>query len=126
MSSVAPERAVSLQPGEISMRCRDLDARVVVRLLDLTVPIGGPPGTIACWTRGTASQIGLSPAFLRPNKANKAKLSSVSECLHSEVSLVRGGKTRLTRLNSGVGILEQLVGGWVTRLNYCGRHAGKI
>ena len=72
------------------------------------------------------SQIGLSPAFLRPNKANKAKLSSVSECLHSEVSLVRGGKTRLTRLNSGVSILEQLVGGWVTRLNYCGRHAGKI
>ena len=71
-------------------------------------------------------EIGLSPAILRPNKANKAKLSSVSECLHSEVSLVRGGKTRLTRLNSGVGILEQLVGGWVTRLNYCGRHAGKI
>ena len=77
-------------------------------------------------TLSTESQIGLSPAFLRPNKANKAKLSSVSECLHSEVSLVRGGKTRLTRLNSGVGILEQLVGGWVTRLNYCGRHAGKI
>ena len=71
-------------------------------------------------------EIGLSPAFLRPNKANKAKHSSVSECLHSGVSLVRGGKTRLTRLNSGVGILEQLVGGWVTRLNYCGRHAGKI
>ena len=69
------------------------------------------------------------PAFLRPNKANKAnkaKLSSVSECLHSGVSLVWGGKTRLTRLNYGVGILEQLVGGWVTRLNYCGRHAGKI
>ena len=51
-------------------------------------------------------EIGLSPAFLRPNKTNKAKLSSVSECLHSGVSLVRGGKTRLTRINSGVGILE--------------------
>ena len=75
---------------------------------------------------GAELEIGLSPAFLRPNKANKAKLSSVSECLHSGVSLVRGGKTRLTRLNSGVGILEQLVGGWVTRLNYCGRHAGEI
>ena len=70
--------------------------------------------------------IGLSPAFLRPNKANKAKISSVSECLNSGVSLVWGGETRLTRLNSGVGILKQFVGGWGTRLNNCGRHAGKI
>ena len=51
-------------------------------------------------------EIGLSLAFLRPNKANKAKLSSVSDCLHSRVSLVWGCKTRLTRLNSWVGMLE--------------------
>ena len=52
---------------------------------------------------------------MRPNKANKAKLSSVLECLHSGV--VWGGQTRLPRLNSWVGILGGHIGafsGWVS------------